>query len=96
MDADRFDHLSRSLAERTTRRRAFRGLAGGGPLAAIGVSRAKTLAQEDTATCSLVIVAGVRLGPTYDNRPDQAQPFEFRGQLRFAVWRAADSSPRSV
>jgi hypothetical protein len=84
MDANRFDHLSRSFAERTSRRHAVRGLAGGGLLAALGLSRAKSLAQ-DTTTCVLDLVAGIRLGPTFDNRPDKDEPFEFQGQLRFAI-----------
>jgi hypothetical protein len=83
LDADRFDHLSRSFAARTTRRRAL--FAGSGFLAALGLSRAAARAQDDTTICTLDLVAGIRLGPTFDNRPQPDQPFESRGQLRFGI-----------
>src|SRR5262245_21445735 len=84
MDANRFDHLSRSLAERTSRRRAFRGLAGGGLLAAFGLSKAETVAQ-DTSICVLDLTTGFRIGPTFDNRPNKDGPLDIEGQLRFGI-----------
>src|SRR5262245_20479823 len=84
MDGDRFDHLSRSFAKRTSRRRSLRYIAGGGLLAALGLTKSEALAQ-DTATCTLDLNAGVRIGPTFDNRPNTEGPFELQGQLRFGI-----------
>jgi hypothetical protein len=89
MDADRFDFLSRSLADRVSRRSALKNVGGGGLLAAtlagFGLSRSNVSAQTDNATCVLDLVAGFRIGPTFDNRPNQDQVFEAQGQLRFAI-----------
>jgi hypothetical protein len=89
MDADRFDHLSRSLGQRTSRRRAVKSLGGGGILAAalagLGLSRANTSAQDDTATCAVDLIANVRLGPSQNQQLGGQTGGELRGQLRFAV-----------
>lgn len=65
MDQHRFDGLSRSLAQRTSRRRAVRRLGAGGVLGGIGAMfGAGTLrAQGATQTCALPIYAEVYVGP---------------------------------
>jgi hypothetical protein len=89
MDADRFDRLSRSWAERTTRRAAFRSIGGGGlfaaALAGFGLTRVNVSAQDDAATCELDLVASVRLGPSENQQFGGDNPGELRGQLRFSV-----------
>ncbi len=66
MDGDRFDRLSRSLAERSSRRQAIRRLGAGGVaggvLSALGFRAAR--AQEDEIrTCRLELEATVAIGP---------------------------------
>jgi hypothetical protein len=89
MDADRFDHLSRSLADRVSRRSAVKHLGGGGIIAAtlagLGLSRVETFAQTDTATCAMDLIANVRLGPNLDQQLGGENPGELKGQLRFAI-----------
>jgi hypothetical protein len=89
MDADRFDHLSRSLADRISRRSAVKHFGGGGILAAalagFGISRLEASAQTDTATCAMDLVANVRLGPSQEKQFGGTNKGELRGQLRFAL-----------
>jgi hypothetical protein len=89
MDADRFDHLSRSLADRVSRRSAVKHFGGGGILAAalagLGISRLEASAQADTATCALDLMANVRLGPSQDQQLGGENSGELRGQLRFSL-----------
>ncbi|MFL5759928.1 MAG: hypothetical protein ACJ789_09320 [Thermomicrobiales bacterium] len=89
MDANRFDDLSRSLADRLSRRSAVKHLGGSGLLAAalagLGVSRFGAVAQVDTATCALDLVANVRLGPNQNQKFGDSDPGQMRGQLRFAL-----------
>jgi hypothetical protein len=89
LDADRFDHLSRSFADRVSRRSAVKNLGGGGLIAAalagLGISRSDVFAQADTATCALDIVANVRVGPDLVVQLGGQTPGELRGQLRFAI-----------
>jgi hypothetical protein len=89
MDADRFDLLSRSFAERVSRRSAVKNLGGGGVLAAVlagvGLSHSKALAQADTATCAIDLVANVRLGPSQNANIGSDNGGELNGQLRFSL-----------
>jgi hypothetical protein len=89
MDANRFDHISRSFAERTTRRNALRGLGGSGLVAAVaaglGLSRAESFWANDSATCALDLVANVRLGPNMNTAIGGKTRGELRGSLRFAI-----------
>src|SRR5262245_15280063 len=89
MDADRFDHLSRSFADRVSRRSALTKIGGGGLLAAalagLGISRSTISAQDDNATCALDLVANVHLGPNLRQQIGGGTAGEVRGQLRFAV-----------
>lgn len=65
MDQNRFDGLSRSLARRTSRRKAVRQLGAGGVAGGIGAMLgAGVLRAQDTAhTCELPIYAEVYVGP---------------------------------
>lgn len=68
MDQNRFDGFSRSLATRTSRRRAVRQVGAGGVLGGLGaVLGVHSLrAQGTVQTCSLPIYARVYLGPYLD------------------------------
>ncbi|MER3485630.1 MAG: hypothetical protein C4345_06355, partial [Chloroflexota bacterium] len=64
MDGDRFDRLSRSLAERSSRRQAIRRLGAGGVaggvLSALGFRAAQA---QEIRTCRLELEATVAIGP---------------------------------
>jgi hypothetical protein len=80
MDGDRFDAMSRSFAERASRRGALRRLGGSGLGAALlGVAGVRaTAAQDDEEkTCELVLVATVAVGPTKDD--------VYEGKLTMAI-----------
>lgn len=72
MDSNRFDALSRSLADRSSRRGALRRLGGGGIGAALlGMTGMRAAAQDDQnddedTTCRLVLVATFAVGPNKD------------------------------
>jgi hypothetical protein len=70
MDGDRFDAISRSFAERASRRGALRRLGGGGLgaalLGAVGV-RAATAQGDEEKTCELTLVATIAVGPDTDD-----------------------------
>jgi hypothetical protein len=89
MDADQFDRLSRNFAERVSRRSAVRNLGGvsilGVALGGLRLFRTDALAQSDTATCELDLVANVRMGPSVDTAIGGELRGELRGKLRFAL-----------
>ncbi|MFL5760007.1 MAG: hypothetical protein ACJ789_09720 [Thermomicrobiales bacterium] len=66
MDGDRFDRISRSIAERSTRRQALVRLGGGGFAASLlglaGV-RATTAQDDEIKTCHLTLSARFAVGP---------------------------------
>src|SRR5690349_11946463 len=71
MDGNRFDALSRSMADRSSRRGALRRLGGGGIGAALlGITGMRAAAQDqdddEETTCRLVLVATVSVGPNKD------------------------------
>lgn len=66
MDAGRFDALSRSFAERRTRRSALRGLGAGGLAAGIAAAFGGERALAASGTCALKIVAKTAAGPHKD------------------------------
>src|SRR5687768_643302 len=88
MDADRFDSLAKRLVSPTTRRATLGGLAAGGLLSALGLSRAipETRAAQ-SGTCTLAFVATVRLGPNVQQvlTTNSTQPGELRGELSFVL-----------
>src|SRR4051812_4003272 len=66
MDGDRFDKLSRSIAERSTRRQALLKLVGGGLAASLfGFMGAREVEAQDTETktCRLELTAHWATGP---------------------------------
>jgi hypothetical protein len=90
MDPRQFDALSRTLASGVSRRQAVRrwGAAGvlAGLAAAVGrgrVEAARVAMQEET--CSLAVVANVRIGPSAGATLQGTVPGELRGEIRFAL-----------
>ncbi|MEA2526420.1 MAG: hypothetical protein QOF73_3647, partial [Thermomicrobiales bacterium] len=83
MDGDRFDALSRSWADRSTRRGILRRLGGGGLGAALlGVAGVRAVAAQDgedeeEKICSLTLVATVAVGPDKDE--------VYEGKLRMVI-----------
>jgi hypothetical protein len=66
MDGDRFDRISRSIADRSTRRQALLRLGGGGFAASLlGLAGVKTAAAQtgETTTCQLQFAARFVTGP---------------------------------
>src|SRR4051794_23322680 len=65
MEPNRFDDLSRSLAERTSRRLALRQVGGSGLAAGIlaAVGLRKAAAADGDSTCKLTLTARVASGP---------------------------------
>lgn len=90
MDAKRFDALSRTLASGVSRREAVRRWGAAGVLAGLaaaagrGRGEAARLAMQ-TETCSLDIVANVRIGPSEQANLQGTTPGELRGEIRFAL-----------
>jgi hypothetical protein len=68
MDSRRFDAISRTLAERRTRRQAVRHLAGGGLSAgmAAGLAEPRTLRAAQAGPCVLHLHAETATGPNLD------------------------------
>src|SRR5947209_4162476 len=63
MDAGRFDSLSRSFANRSSRRSAIRGLGAGGVAAGLFSVLGGSRASAANGACSLTIVAKTSAGP---------------------------------
>src|SRR5262245_1935563 len=80
MDGDRFDAMSRSLAERASRRGALRRLGGGGlgaTLLGIAGVRATAAQGDEAKTCELTLVATVAVGSNKDD--------VYEGKLTMAI-----------
>src|SRR5687768_16491036 len=90
MDPKQFDALSRTLADGLSRRQAVTRWGAAGMLAGLaavvgrGRGGATRLAMQ-AETCSLEIVANVRIGPSAGAVLQGTTPGELRGEIRFAL-----------
>lgn len=86
MDDHRFDTLARGLAAPTSRRAALRGLAAGGVLGALGLTRVAVAEPATGAICTLAFSGSVRLGPSAGQilAPGSSQPGALTGRISIA------------
>ena len=86
MDPRQFDALSRTLARGLSRRQAVTRWSAAGLATAIGRDReASARPAWQTETCSLEIVANVRVGPSAGTVLQGSVPGELRGDISFAL-----------
>lgn len=87
MDEDRFDALTRALAQQPNRRSVLRLLGGGGLAAGLGTALGRTpRASAQGSPCTLAFAGTVRLGPSAGKLlAGDTTPGELRGTLTFTA-----------